>query len=49
VRLKIADDNDLNTAREALQTMTDFFGTIAVEAKRRGCGDAATAFEILQV
>lgn len=47
VRLKIADDNDLNTAKEALITMAGFFVSIAEEAARRG-GDATT-FGILQV
>ncbi|CAM9484725.1 unnamed protein product, partial [Choristocarpus tenellus] len=47
VRLKIADDNDLNTAQEALQAMTAFFTRISGEAQRRG--DGITAFDILQV
>lgn len=47
VRLKIADDNDLNTAKEALVTMAGFFVSISEEAARR-CGDA-TAFDVLQV
>lgn len=47
VRLKIADDNDLNTAKEALITMSGFFVSISEEAAKRG-GDA-TAFGVLQV
>ncbi|CAM9575233.1 unnamed protein product [Ectocarpus fasciculatus] len=46
VRLKIADDNDLNTAKEALITMSGFFVSISKEAAKRG-GDA-TAFGVLQ-
>ncbi|CAN0395389.1 unnamed protein product [Ectocarpus sp. 12 AP-2014] len=46
VRLKIADDNDLNTAKEALMTMSGFFVSISEEAAKRG-GDA-TAFGVLQ-
>lgn len=47
VRLKIADDNDLNTAKDALVTMSGFFVSISEEAARRG--GSATAFEVLQV
>lgn len=47
VRLKIADDNDLNTAKEALGTMAGFFASITEEASRRG--GTTTAFGILQV
>ena len=47
VRLKIADDNDLNTAKEALVTMAGFFVSISEEAAKRGGN--ATAFGVLQV
>ncbi|CAM9202412.1 unnamed protein product [Ectocarpus sp. 4 AP-2014] len=46
VRLKIADDNDLNTAKEALMTMSGFFVSISEEAAKRGSD--ATAFGVLQ-
>lgn len=46
VRLKIADDNDLNTAKEALVTMAGFFVSISEEAAKRGGN--ATAFGVLQ-
>lgn len=46
VRVKIADDNDLNTARDALLTMATFFRRVSSEAARRGSG--CTAFDILQ-
>jgi hypothetical protein len=46
VRVKIADDNDLNTAREALATMAGFFKRVSEEAARRGGG--CTAFDVLQ-
>lgn len=47
MRLKIADDNDLNTAKEALITMAGFFVSISEEAATRG--GSATAFSVLQV
>lgn len=47
MRLKIADDNDLNTAKEALITVEGFFDSLAEEAARRG--GTVTAFDILQV
>lgn len=47
MRLKIADDNDLNTAKDALATVADFFESIAEEAARRGGN--VTPFGILQV
>ncbi|CAM9287379.1 unnamed protein product [Hapterophycus canaliculatus] len=46
VRVKIADDNDLNTAKEALATMAGFFSSISEEAAKRG--GSATAFSVLQ-
>ncbi|CAM9582591.1 unnamed protein product, partial [Scytosiphon promiscuus] len=46
VRVKIADDNDLNTAKEALATMAGFFTSISEEAAKRGGN--ATAFSVLQ-
>lgn len=47
MRLKIADDNDLNTAKDALITMAGFFDSLSEEAARRG--GTVTAFDILQV
>lgn len=47
VRLKIADDNDLNTAKDALITMAGFFDSLSEEAARRG--GTVTAFDVLQV
>ena len=47
MRLKIADDNDLNTAKEALVTMAGFFVSISEEAAKRG--GSATPFSVLQV
>lgn len=36
IRVKIADDNDLELARESLQTAADFLKRLTTEAERYG-------------
>lgn len=45
VRIKIADDNDLDQARAALQATDDFFRKLTKQAEKHGL----TAFELLKM
>ncbi len=44
IRVKIADDNDLEQAREALQTAADFFKRLLQEAER----EMVSPYELLR-
>ena len=45
VRIKIADDNDLEQARVALQTIMTFFKKLQLEGTRAG----VTPYEVFQL